>query len=138
MTIKMRLDTEGLRALIASNPLLEVEIGREVLNNIKADVITRGVETQVMNCLRGMVTQSGGWNPTYTAKSPELIKAVAAAAAVAVEEAVASKLQDVISTRVTTALQYERELFSREMKTLLKELVTPEMAREIMREKILQ
>lgn len=138
MTIKMRLDTAGLRALIESNPLLEIEIGREVINNIKTDVVTRGVETQIMACLKGMVTSSGGWNPTYTAKSPELIKAVTAAAAVAVEEAVASKLQDVISSRVTTALQYERELFTREMKKLLQELVTPEMAREIMREKILQ
>lgn len=32
MSIKMRLDTDGLRALIADNPELEIEIGKEVLN----------------------------------------------------------------------------------------------------------
>jgi hypothetical protein len=137
MTIKMRLDTEGLRALIANNPELEIEIGKEVLNNIQMDAVKLKIEGQISSCLRGMVQSSGGWNPTYTAKSPEMIQAVKAAADSLINAVVIDKLDGIIASRVESALRTERDYLMRDVKKLLAELVTPDMARDIMREKIL-
>lgn len=137
MTIKMRLDTEGLRALIANNPELEIEIGREVMNNIQTDSIKGKIEGQIASCLKGMVQSSGGWNPTYTAKSPELAKAVGAAVGAQIKDIVRERLDAVVSERVGSALRIEREFLMKDVKALLKEFVTPEMARDIMREKLL-
>jgi DNA-binding FrmR family transcriptional regulator len=135
--IKMRLDTEGLRAMIANNPEIEMEIGREVINNIQMDSIKGKIEGQITACLRGMVQSSGGWNPTYSAKSPEMIQAVKAAAESLINAVLSDKLDGIIATRVESALRIERDYLIRDVKKLMLELVTPDMARDIMREKIL-
>lgn len=137
MTIKMRLDTDSLRALIKDNPQLEIEIGKEVLNNISADAIKLRVHGQIEACLKGMVTSSGGWNATYTPKAPELKQAIKIAVDSLVHEQLEQSIASLVSSRVGDVMRSERELIVRDVKTLLRELVTPEMAREIIREKIL-
>ena len=137
MTIKMRLDTEGLRELIKGNPELEIEIGKEVLRNIQDDSIRGKVEAQIQTCLRGMVVQTGTWPTTYKAKAPELIQAVQLAAEQIVKESVGAVLEKAVAAEVQKHLALTRAQGSREMKALMKELLTPEMARELMREKIL-
>lgn len=137
MTMKLRLDTDGLRALIKDNPELEVAIGKEVLNNIKDDFLTSKVLDRIEACLKGMVQSSGGWNPTYTAKAPELRQAIQAAVSGIIKEQLDQTIASVVSSRVGDVMRSERELIVRDVKALLRELVTPEMAREIMREKIL-
>lgn len=138
MTMKLRLDTEGLRALIAGNPELEIEIGKEVLNNITSDQIKAKVEGRIDEVLRTMVTQEGTYyQPRYTIKDKKLLEAISAASKVAVEGAIDNALKDQIATAVYSAIETERARLRVELKSLLKELVTPEMARDIMREKIL-
>lgn len=138
MTIRMRLDTEGLRALIAGNPELEIEIGKEVLNNITSDQIKSKVEARIDQVLKTMVTQEGTYyQPRYVIKDKQLLAAIAAASKTAVDNAIDDALKDQIATAVYSAIETERARLRIELKSLLKELVTPEMARDIMREKIL-
>jgi hypothetical protein len=138
MAMKLRLDTEGLRALIAGNPELEIEIGKEVLNNITSDQIKAKVEGRIDEVLRTMVTQEGTYyQPRYTIKDKKFLEAISAASKVAVEGAIDNALKDQIATAVYSAIETERNRLRVELKSLLKELVTPEMARDIMREKIL-
>lgn len=137
MVMKIRLDTAGLRALIKDNPELEIEIGKEVLNNVRDDVIAGKVMTQIDACLRGMVVQTGHWPAKYEAKSPELIAVVNAATKQIVEELVTKRLDGIIESRITAHLGTQRTVDTRALKEQLKELLTPEMARELLREKIL-
>ncbi|CUR44359.1 hypothetical protein VCM_00157 [Pseudomonas phage VCM] len=139
MTIKMRLDTDGLRALIASNPELEVEIGKEVLNNISSDQIKSKVEAKIDAVLKTMVTQEGTYyQPRYVIKDKQLLEAIAAASKAAVTTAIDEALKLQIADTVMSAVESERTRLRFELKGLLKEFCTPEMAREILREKILQ
>lgn len=139
MTIKMRLDTEGLRALIASNPELEVEIGKEVLNNIKADVIKSRVEGQIEACLKGMVKNEGTY---YSARYVPVDKGFTELVRKVVVEAVThfanEGLKQHVSDLAAQAIQKERVALHSDLKAILSNLVTPDMAKEIMREKILQ
>lgn len=139
MTMKLRLDTEGLRALIANNPELEIEIGKEVLNNISSDQIKSKVEAKIDAVLKTMVTQEGTYyQPRYVIKDKQLLAAIAAASKAAVTTAIDEAIKLQIAETVLSAVEAERVRLRVELKALLKEIVTPEMAREIMREKILQ
>ena len=138
MTMKLRLDTEGLRALIASNPELEIEIGKEVLNNITSDQIKAKVEGRINEVLKTMVTQTGTYyQPKFEVKDKQFLAAISAASKVAVETAIDAAIKENIATAVYGAVEAERTRMRVEMKALLKEIVTPEMARDILREKIL-
>lgn len=138
MTIKMRLDTDGLRSLIASNPELEVEIGKEVLNNISSDQIKSKVEAKIDAVLKTMVTQTGSYyTPKYEIKDKQFLTAISAASKAAVDNAIDGALKEHIQGAVYTAIEAERLRLRVELKGLLKDICTPEMAREILREKIL-
>lgn len=137
MTIKMRLDTDGLRALIKDNPQIELEIGKEVLNNISTDQIKEKVEVRISEVLKGMATNKGSWHtPVYEIKDASLQKAIDEAVAAAVANKVDQAIKDKIQSLVSSAMRIEREFLVKDAKKLLKELVTPEMARDILREKI--
>lgn len=138
MTIKMRLDTEGLRALLKDNPGLEVEIGQEVTNNIKDDIIKRGIDAKVEACLQGMMENAGSYySPKWVAKDPKIKAAIKAA----IEGEVRAELEDSIKTIaneiIVRELRAERERIGADLKSILRTLVTPEMARDVVREKIL-
>lgn len=139
MSIKMRLDTDGLRALIADNPELEIEIGKEVMKNISSDQIKSKVEARIDTVLKSMVTQEGTYyQPRYVIKDKQLQEAIAAASKAAVATAIDEALKFQIAETVLSAVESERTRLRFELKGLLKEFCTPEMAREILREKILQ
>lgn len=133
MTIKMRLDTDGLRALIASNPELEVEIGKEVMNNISTDQIKSKVEARITEVLKSLVTSKGSWSaPTYEIKDAGLRKAIDAAVTLAVSEKIDQAIQDKVQSLVSSALRIEREHLFKDVKVLIQSSITPEMAREIL------
>lgn len=138
MTIKMRLDTDGLRALIKDNPTLELEIGKAVMDNIRADEIKGRVEGQIREVLKGMVENKGYWStPNWVIKDAgfrqAVDKAVGEALNLTIDEHIKAKVQDLVGS----ALRFERELLTQDVKRMLQELVTPELAKEILREKIL-
>lgn len=138
MTIKMRLDTDGLRALIKDNPTLELEIGKAVMDNIRADEIKGRVEGQIREVLKGMAENKGYWSaPNWVIKDAgfrqAVDKAVGEALNLTIDEHIKAKVQDLVGS----ALRVERELLTRDVKRMLQELVTPELAKEILREKIL-
>lgn len=133
MSIKMRLDTDGLRALIADNPELELEIGKEVLNNISSDQIKSKVAAKIDAVLKTMVTQEGTYyQPRYVIKDKQLLEAISAASKAAVTTAIDEALKLQIADTVMSAVESERVRIRAELKALLKELFTPEMAREIL------
>lgn len=137
MTIKMRLDTDGLRALLKDNPELEIQIGKEVLNNISDDILTRKIGDRIEAVLKGMVHSTGGWSPNYTVKAPEMKQAIAASITQLVRDQLDETISKLASDRVGEVMRSERELIVRDVKALLKQLVTPAMAKEIVMEKIL-
>jgi hypothetical protein len=138
MTIKMRLDTDGLRALIKDNPELEVEIGQEVLNNIKADVIQNKVNAQIDACLKGMVKNEGSYyTPRYVPVDKAFKELICQVTVEAIGHYTTETLQATITELASVAHRRERDKIGNNLKDLLKDLVTPEMAREIIREKIL-
>lgn len=138
MTMKLRLDTDGLRALIKDNPELEVEIGAAVLNNIKTDQIKAAVEGQIEACLKGMVKNEGTY---YAARYVPIDKGFTTLVNKTVIEAVThfanEGLKQHVASLAAEAIQKERIALHADLKVILRNLVTPEMAKEIMREKIL-
>lgn len=131
--MKLRLDTDGLRALIKDNPEIELEIGKEVLNNISTDQIKNKVEAQISTVLSGMVTNQGAWhNPSYVIKDANLRKAIDAAVVTAVAEKVDQTIQDKIQSLVYSAIRVEREHLFKDVKAMIQSSITPEMAREIL------
>jgi len=138
MTIKMRLDTEGLRALIKENPQLEIEIGKEVLNNINTDTIKGKIEGQIESCLKGLVQNAGtSWTPRWVAKAPELTQAVKDAAQVVINEQLEASIARAVEQAVGREIGVQTARLRREMLDAIRELITPEVARDIVREKIL-
>lgn len=138
MTMKLRLDTDGLRALIKDNPELEVEIGQAVLNNIRTDQIKAAVEGQIEACLKGMVKNEGTY---YAARYVPVDKGFTTLVSKVVVEAVThfanEGLKQHVADLAAEAIQRERIALHADLKVILRNLVTPEMAKEIMREKIL-
>ena len=133
MTIKMRLDTEGLRALIAANPELEIEIGKEVLNNIKADLVAAKVEARITECLKDMCINTGShWNPKWKATNPVLVEAIREGANEIVRETLSDTINTLAAERVGHYIRIERELLFKDVKALIQTSITPEMAREIL------
>lgn len=131
--MKLRLDTDGLRALIKDNPEIELEIGKEVLNNISTDQIKVKVEARIAEVLKGLVTNRGTWHsPSYEIKDAGLRAAIDAAVAAAVASKVDQVIQDKIQSLVSSAMRVEREFLTKDVKRLLMETVTPEMAREVL------
>lgn len=138
MTIKMRLDTDGLRALIKDNPQIELEIGREVLNNISTDTIKGKIEGQIEQCLKGLVHNAGShWTPRWVAKAPELTQAVKDAAQVVINDQLEASIARAVEQAVGREIGVQTARLRREMLDAIKDLITPEVARDIVREKIL-
>jgi len=134
MTIKMRLDTEGLRALIASNPELELEIGREVVKNVTDEAIRSNITRKIETVLKSMVKNEGtGWQPIYKPVGKEFIAAVNSS----ITEAVRELIDATVTRAVDDAVLRQQVRIATEVKSLLRELITPDMARDIVREKIL-
>ncbi|UAV89900.1 hypothetical protein REC_30 [Pseudomonas phage REC] len=133
MTIKMRLDTEGLRALIAANPELEVEIGKEVVNNIRSDVVQKNVDEAVKRAVEGMLKDNGYWaNPRYTVKDPKMLQAVDVVVKAAIETSLDKALAERVATMVSRAMDTEQARVRSELKGILQGMLTPEMARELL------
>lgn len=133
--MKLRLDTAGLRALIADNPELEVEIGKSVLNNIRKDVTESKVQVVVDKVLNDMVQKVGTWNnQRYEVRSDDLKRAINGLVneyagdrvRQVVEEIVEGKVQQIINSYVKANI-----------KDILREVVDVDMAKAIVLEKLL-
>jgi hypothetical protein len=133
MTIKMRLDTAGLRALIADNAELEVEIGNEVLKNIRSDVVQSNVDDAVKRAVNEMLKDNGYWaNPRYTVKDPNMLKAIDNVVKTTIEASMDKALAEKVQSLVSQAVQTEQSRLRSELKGILQGVITPEMARELL------
>lgn len=133
MTIKMRLDTAGLRALIAENPELQVEIGKEVLNNIRSDVVQKNVDDAVKLAVEGMLKDNGYWSsPRYTVKDPKMLEAVNTVVKTTIEASMDKAIAEKVSALVSQAVAVEQTRLQRELKAVLQGVITPELARELL------
>lgn len=72
MTMTLKLDTGGLRALIADNPEFKLVITQAVTNNIKDDIVKSGIDNKLRTILNELVETNGwGTNVTHNWKSKE-------------------------------------------------------------------
>lgn len=138
MTIKMRLDTDALRALIKDNPEVELELTQAVLNNLKIDVLKKGIESQIEACLKGMVKNEGStWQPRYVPQDKKFVELIQKVVIEAVTAFTSEGLKQHVEQLASNAIRIEANYAGKELKEILRGLITPEMAKEIVREKVL-
>lgn len=135
MTIKMRLDTAGLRALIADNPELEVEIQNTVLKNIQKEQIENAVAQRIEGCLTSMCERKGWYgNWSYTVKDNGLKQAIFAVVEEQAKLYFTTIVQETVNTAVQRAVTKAKSDMMLELKGALLATITPQMAREILLE----
>lgn len=142
MSIKMRLDTAGLRALIADNPELEVEIGKEVLKNIKdgfvRETIEKALEGRVALIMSSFVENKGSrWQPKYVPVHEGFTQVVNTLVREVIKEESERILAERLQVAVDGAIQSAQISLARGLHAMLREQITPELAKEIIREKLL-
>ena len=143
MTIKMRLDTAGLRALIKDNPEIELEIAQNVQDNIRDDLVKKGIDGALERALAELVYVSG-WGLHKTVTMNHSIKQ-------AVNDMILEHIEE-NAERFVKAKLYDlvRVVFEEERKKLQKDLeamqgllqdamrssVTKEFAEDLIKEKL--
>ncbi|MNF53278.1 hypothetical protein D3C85_374720 [compost metagenome] len=140
MAIKMRLDTQSLRALIADNPELEVELTREVVRNISDDILRVALKQRVDDYLSTQIIRSGSYYSPQYKLSPQIEKLIADAVVTHATAHLGQTLEDRVNDAVSVALQQGvtrlRQSLNTELKSMMQELLTPEMAKELMKESL--
>lgn len=133
--MKLRLDTAGLRAMIADNPELEVELGKAVLNNIRQDITEDKVQQTIDKVLSGMVEKVGHWqNQRYEVRSDELKRAINGL----VNEYAGDRVRQVVEDIVTDKVQQLVHAHVRaNIKDILREVVDSDMAKQLVLDKLL-
>lgn len=135
--IKMRLDTDALRALIKDNPEIEVEIGKAVMDNIKSDQLQGKVEAKIAEILKNMTENKGDWRtPNHVIKCLEMKAAIKVIVNELVGVQIKETVDNLLDARVTQLLTRETERLRDDLREAMFELLTPEMAKELMREKL--
>lgn len=133
MTIKMRLDTQSLRDLLEANPDLEIEIGKEVINNIKDDFIKRGIDAKIDEQLKTLMVNTGtSWNPKWVAKDPRIKEAIEVVLRTTAHATLADSIDRLVAERVNSLLIAERTRLALEIKANVAAAITPEIAREVL------
>lgn len=133
--MKLRLDTAGLRALIADNPELEVEIGREVLNNIRKDITESKVSQAIELAVKGLTQTVGPWNnQRHEIRDENFKRAVNGLVNEYAGERVKQVVEDIVTDRVQ---QLVHSHIRANIKDILREVVDADMAKQIMLEKLL-
>ena len=138
----LRLDTEGLRSLIKENPSFKLDIQQAVLDNIKRDNIQEAVKARIDQCLASMCTKGGTYYaPTFKATDPALIKAITDVVQEEAKRILGDTVLQNVEFQITRLVEQERakirEIFKDQAKEALLLAITPEMAREIVLQKLL-
>lgn len=137
MTIKMRLDTEGLRALIADNPTLQVEIGNEVMNNIKADFLSQAVNDRINACLDKMCPRENGWQPGRIIKDERIREAIYSVVKAEVKDMLKEAVEDAVSKATSIIDLRVRQEVKAVAKEVILESLTVADAKAILMEKLM-
>jgi hypothetical protein len=134
--ITLRLNTESLRAMIEENPEFKLEIQKSVINNIKDDNIENAVRDRITAVLKSMGNGGDYYNRKITITDTDLIAAIKTV----VDEQVKLQSTTAIKNAVADLVITERTVLRKELKLLLKEemidVLTPEMAKEILLAKL--
>lgn len=135
--INMRLDTTGLRAIIADNPEFEVELQKAVVRNITDDLLRVNISKRVDEVLNTIAVKGGSYyQPTYTL-NPAFTSAVQTVIREQVQEIAVARLTTMVGDEIRTQMLKVRLELQGELKALMRTLLTPELATELMREKLL-
>lgn len=138
MSMTLRLDTAGLRSMIADNPTFAVEIQQAVLNNIRNDNIQQAVIDRVNGCLDKMAPREPGWTNTRVIKDQRILDVINST----VRSEVQGMLKVAIDDAVLSATNAIDIRIRQEVKKLAKEVVfeslTAADAKEILMEKMLR
>lgn len=137
MSITMRLDTAALRAMIEENPEFNLEIQKNVLDNINKDNLDQCVRQKVEALLLAMCEKSGSYyNPTYTMKDQNLVLAITNIVTVVAEELAGEKIKKMVEAAIQDASMVVRRELRTTIKDAILDVVTPEMAKEILLAKL--
>lgn len=131
MAMTLRLDTPGLRAMIADNPTFQLEIQQAVINNIQQAVIDR-----VNGCLDKMVPKESYYGSARIIKDQRILEVINAT----VKAEVKGMLKEAIDDAVQSATHAIDLRVSQEVKKLAKQVllesISPADAKAILLEKL--
>lgn len=137
MSITMRLDTAALRAMIEENPEFKLEIQKNVLDNINKDNLDQCVRQKVEGLLLAMCQKSGSYyKPIYTMKDPNLVLAITNIVTVVAQDVAGDKIKQMVDTAIQEASTRVRQELRTTIKDAILDVVTPEMAKEILISKL--
>ncbi|WYN05111.1 hypothetical protein ISREJYDI_CDS0150 [Pseudomonas phage UNO-G1W1] len=136
--MKLRLDTAGLRALIADNPTFEVEIQKAVIDNIKNDNIQQAVIDRVNGCLDKMAPRENYYGTARVIKDPKLLEVINAAVRAEVKAALTQAVEDAVASATNAIDLRVRQEVKKVAKEVVLESLTAEDAKLILMEKVMR
>lgn len=131
--ITMRLDTAALRAMIEDNPEFKLDIQKNVLDNINKDNLDNCVRQKVESILLQMCEKGGSYyQPIYTMKDKQLVDAITRVVESVSSQVANDKIKAAVDSAVHDASIRVRQELRTTIKDALLDVVTPEMAKEIL------
>jgi len=137
MTMTLRLDTAGLRSMIAENPTFAIEIQQAVLNNIRADNIQQAVIDRVNGCLDKMAPKEGYYSTTRVIKDQKMLDVINATVRAEVSVALKVAIEDAVSSATNAIDLRIRQEVKKVAKEVLLESLTAADAKAILLEKLM-
>jgi hypothetical protein len=132
----LRLDTAGLRSLIAENPAFSVEIQQAVLNNIRNDNIQQAVVDRVNGCLDKMAPRESYYGSARIIKDQKLLEVIHATVRAEVSESLKQAVEDAVSSATNSIDLRIRQEVKKLAKEIILESLTSADARAILLEKL--
>ncbi|AHJ87290.1 hypothetical protein phiPsa267_034 [Pseudomonas phage phiPsa267] len=133
----LRLDTAGLRSLIAENPTFAVEIQQAVLNNIKNDNIQQAVIDRVNGCLDKMAPRESYYGTARVIKDAKLLEVINNAVRAEVKAALTQAVEDAVSSATNAIDLRVRQEVKKVAKEVILESLTAADAKAILMEKLI-
>jgi hypothetical protein len=137
MSMTLRLDTHGLRSLIAENPTFAVEIQQAVLNNIKNDNIQQAVIDRVNGCLDKMAPRENYYSQGRVIKDAKLLEVINKAVQAEVSVMLKQAVDDAVSSATNAIDLRIRQEVKKVAKEVILESLTAADAKAILMEKLI-
>jgi hypothetical protein len=133
----LRLDTAGLRSLIAENATFAVEIQQAVLNNIKNDNIQQAVIDRVNGCLDKMAPKESYYGSARVIKDERIREVINKVVQAEVSGYLKQAVEDAVNSATNAIDTRIRQEVKRLAKEVLLETLTASDAKLILMEKLI-
>lgn len=137
MAMTLRLDTPGLRAMIADNPTFQLEIQQAVINNIKNDNIQQAVIDRVNGCLDKMAPKENYYGSARIIKDQRILEVINATVKAEVKGMLKEAIDDAVANATSIIDLRVRQEIKKVAKEVILESLTVADAKAILMEKLM-